>query len=199
MDRDQIVVLHNVTWEQYVALADARQSSQPRMAFLEGVLQLMTTGRSHEWTKTLIARLLEAFAEETEIRFDGFGNETARDESKRAGLEPDECYFVGRVRREGSFPDLAIEIVYTSGGIDKLEIYRRLGVKEVWFWIDNTIAIHRLVRPRSGKPFYRQESTSHVLPGVDLDELARNVRGADDQTATVRAYRRALQQRLRSR
>jgi Uma2 family endonuclease len=196
VDRDQVVVLPNVTWEQYVALADARQSSQPRMAYLDGVLEIMTTGRPHEGTKTLLARLLEAYAEETAIRFDGFGNATARKKSKQAGLEPDECYFVSREEREDSFPDLAIEVVYYSGRIDKLEIYRRLGVKEVWRWKDDEIAIHRLVRPRSGEPAYRKEATSRLLPGVDLDELARIVRGASDQTATVRAYRRALQKRL---
>ena len=25
-------------------------------------------------------------------------------------------------------------IAFTSGGIDKLEVYRRLGVQEVWYW-----------------------------------------------------------------
>jgi len=44
-------------------------------------------------------------------------------------LEPDECYLVGD--QDKSAPDLAIEVIGTSGGIDKLEIYRRLDVGEV--------------------------------------------------------------------
>jgi len=36
------------------------------------------------------------------------------------------------------------EVVWTSGGIDKLEIYRRLGVGEVWRWKDSRIEIHVL-------------------------------------------------------
>ncbi|MEG4506483.1 Uma2 family endonuclease [Microcoleus sp. F6_B4] len=35
-----------------------------------------------------------------------------------------------------AIPDLAIEVVFTSGGIDKLQLYKRLGIPEVWFWED---------------------------------------------------------------
>lgn len=30
-------------------------------------------------------------------------------------------------------PHLAIEVVWTSGGLDKLDVYRKLGVREVWY------------------------------------------------------------------
>ena len=42
-------------------------------------------------------------------------------------------------------PELAIEVVYTSGGIDILKIYRRLGVKEVWFLRMETLPFRELV------------------------------------------------------
>lgn len=31
-------------------------------------------------------------------------------------------------------PDLAIEVIITSSGIDRLDLYQGLGVREVWFW-----------------------------------------------------------------
>ena len=49
------------------------------------------------------------------------------------GVEPDECYVFGDAP-DPERPDLAIEVVWTRGGIDKREIYRALGVRELWFW-----------------------------------------------------------------
>jgi len=84
---------------------------------------------------------------------------------------------------------LAIEVVWTSGGIDKLEIYRKLGVREVWFWRRGQLSAHVL----SGET-YAQASESAVLPGLDLAELARFL---DRPTASqaIREYRAALAQR----
>ncbi len=56
-----------------------------------------------------------------------------------------------------------IEVVWTSGGIDKLEIYKQLGIAEVWFWIDGKLDVHAL---RDGR--YERTSTSQWLPGLDL-------------------------------
>ncbi|WP_287129555.1 hypothetical protein [Candidatus Cyanaurora vandensis] len=46
-------------------------------------------------------------------------------------MEPDECYSLGQ---EKAIPDLAIEMMITKSRVNKLEIYRGLGVTEVWFW-----------------------------------------------------------------
>ena len=40
-------------------------------------------------------------------------------------------------------PDLAIEMIVTSGLVDKLEIYRGLGVAEVWQWQSGRLLICR--------------------------------------------------------
>jgi Uma2 family endonuclease len=61
-----------------------------------------------------------------------------------------------------------VEVVWTSGGLDKLEIYRRIGVPEVWFWIQGTISVHRLVDDA-----YTKVETSALVPGLDLKLLAR--------------------------
>ncbi len=106
---------------------------------------------------------------------------TFRRKAKAAGLEPDECYCVGKMRPR---PDVAIEIVHTSGGARKLEIYRRLGVPEVWFWINGRFWIYRLV----GRT-YRQEATSTAIAGIDLMTIERIIANTDDdqQTEAVRA------------
>ena len=163
-DIDQIVVLRNVPWSQYQALVRARgKSRHPRMAYLDGVLEIMTTSTRHEIAKKLMARLLEAFAEERYVSLNGAGQATFRKKAKAAGLEPDECYFIGKVVKA---PSLAIEIVHKSGGVKKLEIYRRLGVVEVWFFVDGRIWIYRLVGSR-----HQLQETSTALRGIDLRQL----------------------------
>lgn len=118
---DQIVVLRNVPWEQYDALCRASEDSAgPRMAYLDGDLEIVSPGIPHEGNKKLLARLLEAYGEETGLSLNGLGSTTFRRKAKKAGVEPDECYSIGPI---GKLPDFAIEVVHTSGGIDKLEVY----------------------------------------------------------------------------
>jgi Uma2 family endonuclease len=42
------MVLKNVSWETFVALADERRGSVPRMSYSEGVLEMMSPKRKHE-------------------------------------------------------------------------------------------------------------------------------------------------------
>ena len=104
------------------------------------------------------------------------------------GIEPDECYVFGTVASPER-PDLAIEVVWTSGGVNKLEIYRRLGVREVWFWRRGKLTAHHL-RGDS----YAESGESQVMPGLNLAELVGFV---DRPTASqaIREYRDFLVRR----
>ncbi|HEY4122714.1 MAG TPA: Uma2 family endonuclease [Byssovorax sp.] len=188
--RDHVVVLRGIPWAEYDALCRARaDTAGPRMAYLDGTLEIMSPSRFHEFDKKLLARLIEAYGEEDDISLNGFGSETYRRKAKEAGVEPDECYCVGDAK---PFPDFAIEVVRTSGGVDKLEIYRRLGVPEVWFWIRGEFHVFGLVGRR-----YVARAKSEVLPRIDLARVAAIVRGADPskQTEAVKAYRASLRRR----
>jgi Uma2 family endonuclease len=175
---DQRIILEGVTWEDYERLLELRgERSQPRMTYLEGVLELMTTSKSHERLKKKLARLVEAWATERDILFEGFGNYTIKERAVKRGLEPDECYVVGAEDRER--PDLAFEIVWTHGGISKLDVYRLLDVREVWFFRRGTLTFHAL-RGTTYEPIPRSE----VLPDLDPALIARCMR-APSQTAAV--------------
>jgi Uma2 family endonuclease len=187
---DQVVVLRDIPWEVYDALCEARSDSAgPRMAYLDGVLSIMSPARKHEYEKKLIGRLIETYAEETGLELNGFGSETLREQAKRAGVEPDECYIVGPAKK---YPDFAIEVINKHAGVDKFAIYQRLGVGEVWVWKKGRFSIHRL-----GEEGYSLVEKSEVLPDLDLDEITKIVADTDEshQTTAVRAYRRALQER----
>jgi len=93
-------------------------------------------------------------------------------------------------------PDLAIDpllacalLAWTTGGLDKLEVYRGLGVREVWIWQEGALTFHVL---RGGA--YMRTPTSGLLPDLDASVLASFMSGAS-QTQAVRDYRKALQER----
>ncbi|MDR9404812.1 MAG: Uma2 family endonuclease [Halothece sp. Uz-M2-17] len=50
----------------------------------------------------------------------------------------------GGVNIEKHFPNLAIEVITTSGGVESLAIYQRLEIPEVWFWQNNSLSIYVL-------------------------------------------------------
>jgi Uma2 family endonuclease len=181
---DQRVILHGVTWEQYEAVLAMRgDGAGIRVAFLQGELELMSPSRDHETIKTLIARLVEAYAEERGLRLDGLGSMTIRSRPKERGVEPDECYEIDGPK---PFPDFAIEVVWTSGGLDKLEIYRAFGVREVWIWRDEQIEVHCLRGDA-----YERIARSEILPDLDLPAIAV-LATRRDQTGAVREFRRGL-------
>ncbi|XXT20408.1 Uma2 family endonuclease [Sorangium sp. So ce429] len=181
MQAEQRFVLHGVPWQTYVRLRDELDTPGLRMTFCEGTLELMRPSIDHEATKTLIARLIEIFALERDVPLYGYGSTTFRREAKARGLEPDECYCVGEALKE--FPDIAIEVVLTSGGIDKLSVYSGLGIREVWLWERGTFQIHAL----RGEE-YEAIAASELLPDLDLVALARFVRWPDQHEA-VKAFR----------
>ena len=182
---DQRVVTYAVPWDHYEAqLAMRGDRSVPRMAYLEGALELMSPSKDHERIKSYIGCLIEAYALERGIDLSPYGAWTLKSAPKKSGLEPDECYLVGDQNKDT--PDLAIEVVWTSGGIDKLEIYRRLGVREVWIWQDSQIEVHVL-----RQQLYKLAEKSALFPDLDVPQLASFL---DRPTAlqAVKAFREAL-------
>jgi Uma2 family endonuclease len=129
---DQRLVMYSVPWSHFeVQLALRGDAPVPRMAYLDGTLDLVSPSKDHERIKSYLGRLLEAYALEKDFDLSPYGSWTLKHAPGAAGLEPDECYLLGP-DQDKRVPHLAIEVVWTSGGIDRVEIYRRLGVGEVW-------------------------------------------------------------------
>jgi Uma2 family endonuclease len=190
---DQRVYLHGMSWQAYEALLAWRgDNSRPRMTYLEGTLELMSPAHAHETQKKLLARLLEAWAEETDTPLEGAGSWTVKNPKAERGAEPDECYALGSFEGKTA-PDIAIEVVWTSGGLDKLEVWRKLGAREVWFWDHGELSFHVL----RGSHYVREERSA-ILPKLDPALLTRFM-GASSQTVAVKELRRAMREAPRRR
>uniref|UniRef100_A0A832M2Q7 Uma2 family endonuclease n=1 Tax=Oscillatoriales cyanobacterium SpSt-402 TaxID=2282168 RepID=A0A832M2Q7_9CYAN len=168
IDPEERFMTSGVSWQQYEALLNRLGDSfWYRVTYLEDELEITAPSRKHELGKDNIGRLLSAYFEETRTRFYGLGSTTFRQEFKQRGAEPDASYCIGTNKE---FPDLAIEVVETSGGIDKLEVYKGLGVLEVWFWQRQQFSVYRLRGEQ-----YEAIATSELLPQLDLKLLAAYV------------------------
>jgi Uma2 family endonuclease len=181
---DHRVVMYGLSWTDFESFLALRGDSGPRVTYLEGTLELMSPSRDHEVIKKRLAALAEAYMEQVDVRYEGVGAWLLQHAPEEAGLEPDECYIVGAPNKER--PALAIEVVWTSGGIQKLEVYRRLGVGEVWFWKDDAITFHVLI-----DGVYEQREASTVLPTFDR-QLAYEIL----TLPTLSDVKRALRERL---
>jgi Uma2 family endonuclease len=187
---DNIVVLRNATWADYQRLLEMRgDHSAPRISYLEGDLEIMTPSQPHESVKSRIGRLIEVWCLENGVEFNAYGSWTLERKEEQRGADPDECYVFGG-NTGATQPDLAIEVVWTSGGLNKFEIYRKLRVREVWFWLDGHITVHVLRGDT-----YLETRTSELLSGIDLEKLASFLDRPTDSQA-IREYRARLQQRL---
>jgi Uma2 family endonuclease len=184
---DHFVVLHGVSFGDYERFLRIRgESAVPRMTYLEGTLELMTPSYPHEQYEKMLARLLEAWADARGLMLEGVGSWTIKRRRRKRGAEPDECYVVGRPSAGVSRPDIVIEVVWTRGVIDKLEVWRKLGALEVWIWESGELAFHVLTGTR-----YEARPKSALLPELDPLLIAECMR-APSQTEAVRWLRERL-------
>jgi Uma2 family endonuclease len=185
LSADQIITFQDVSWEDYERLLEIRgDTSAPRINYLEGELEIMSPSRDHERIKSLIGRLVEAWCIDRGIEMMPLGSWTLKEEKKERGAEADECYIFGAASHE--VPQLAIEVEWTRRSIDRLEVYRKLGVDEVWIWRKGVIEVYVLAGEE-----YERSPGSRLLPDLDLVLLA-SMLDRNTLTQAVRDFRKAL-------
>jgi Uma2 family endonuclease len=165
INSDQIFIINGINWQVYEGLLESLQDSPEfKIKYLAETLEIRSPSRRYESEKKRIALLLETYFMEMEIDFYPLGSTTFRKQSVARGIEPDECYCINS---EKSVPDIAIEVVITSGGINSLEVYQGLNVPEVWFWQKGKFSLYSLQ-----KNGYQEIERSQFLPELDCELLA---------------------------
>ena len=192
-EEDQHVVLRAMSWQDFEALLAIRgERSGVRMYYLDGEIEIVSPTKIHEGRKTTLARLLEIWAMESDIALNGFGSWTLKNELREAGAEPDECYILGE-SADKDVPDLAIEVEWSrTTGLSKPEIYRRLGVRELWTLKSDGRLIIRILE----KGEWAEHTKSKLFPKLDLPWL-RSFLDIAPQSKAVRALRDALRTKKR--
>lgn len=139
------VLLRNVSWETYERLlAEKEERRVPRFHYDRGVLEIVSPSFEHEGIGYLIGLLVDLLAEEEELDVVATAHTTFRHRDLSGGSEPDESFYFsenaelvrGKTRIDLDAgdppPDLIVEVDITHPSLEKLPIYARLGVPEVW-------------------------------------------------------------------
>jgi Uma2 family endonuclease len=179
-------IFPNVSWESFELIEQSFEGIVGvKFAYLDGTLEIMTISPEHEDIKSTIRALVEAYMRILGIRFYMRGSPSLGSRDLGARSEPDESY---NLETKKKFPDLVIEVVITSGGVDKLTGYQRMGVTEVLFWEDGLLTLHHL---RTNG--YEKVNKSELLPDLPLDIFTRYITYYDQYDA-VNEFIMAIQQ-----
>jgi Uma2 family endonuclease len=207
---EQRVLLPNASWETYERLlAEREERRSPRFFYDRGVLEILSPSAEHDMTSRIIATLVELLAEEADIDIENAGSTTFKRRDLSRGFEPDECFYFGdgaaRVRdlvadrgdldldSGDPVPDLVVEVDITSPSLEKLPIYSRLSIPEVWRHDGERLVIFLLDKaPAGGEVSYVASSESAVLPGATGDALTRLV--TDGLALDRRIWRRRVRE-----
>lgn len=192
------VVLENISWQQYESLLDLLgDRASNRIAYDRGCLEIMTPLPDHEYLSDSLADAVKDIADALDMDYDCYGSTTWRRELEKAGVEPDQCFYIQNeplIRGQMAFdletdppPDLAIEVDFSSKSLDRFPIYARLGVPEIWRYDNGLLTIH--VLENGG---YRESRTSLAFPQLPVQELPSLIQGYRSQGK--RAMRRAFRQ-----
>jgi Uma2 family endonuclease len=196
---EQRVLLSNVSWETFERLLEELGDNRAtRLAYNEGLLEIMTPLGSHENSNRFIESLIGAIADELNLNLKKFGSLTLKRVKKLKGAEPDSCYYIQneplvRSKQEIDLdndppPDLVLEIDITSGSLDKQPIYAAIGVPEFWRYNGNKLEVFVL---ELSNQEYQKVNHSPTFPWMPLDIIPKFIRQSlvDGETGTLRAFR----------
>jgi Uma2 family endonuclease len=177
---EQRFIQTGVSWERFKAIQQGFGDLPGiRLFYYEGELEILSTSPEHEIVKGNIGFLVEDYLLNLGQEFVATGSFSQEREAV-ASVQADESYCFGSKKL---VPDLAIEVVITSGGFSKLKLYKALGVKEVWFWEDGVIEIYHLDENE-----YTKVKQSQWLPDLDLRRLAECA-AIESRVQAVKAFR----------
>lgn len=187
--KEEPLLFEPLTWREFKAVEQLLDRPGYRLSFLGGILEIRRMpGEPHEIVKARIGALVELYLLMAGYDFTPTESMTLENEAVAVKREADKSYKLapGRAR-----PDLVIEVVFTSGGINKLEAYKRLKIPEVWFWEDGVLQVYHL-RQEGDVLHYEKISKSEELQDIDLELLVRCIDMANHVEA-VRTFQQSLQ------
>ena len=176
--QDQILILSGMTWDDYEQLISEEYSGY-RISYFEGEIIIVSPGRNHERIAEIINYLIVAYCREYQILYYPFRSTTIKN-PPLAGKEPDVSFAFDR---DKNIPDLAVEVVFSSGRVADLQKYQVLKIQEVWFWQNNIITFYQLENDG-----YQVIETSKYLSNLKSSDIIGFInRGLKESPLTIEA------------
>jgi Uma2 family endonuclease len=175
-----------------------------RIAYDRQILEIRMPGQLHESINRLLAAIVMTLAEEFGYEFNNLGSMTIDRPTLAKAIEPDSCFYIQNARSGQGMdrlisnsdlpPDLAIEVDIANRSDNKLNIYRAIGVPEIWLYQSGgTLKIKQLTDDN-----YIDVLHSLAFPALTTAKLIEWIelrRTSTDLTVirAVRAFCRALE------
>jgi Uma2 family endonuclease len=205
----QRVHLCAVSWDAYEKIGEAfLNRANIRLTYDRRNLEIMTLSPEHERLRCLLGLMVTVLAEELNIPCIAFGSTTYKQQEAERGLEPDQCFYFTNLERvrhlqrldltRDPVPELAIEVDITSSSMDRMGIYARLGIPEVWRWDGTGFTANNL---QSDGHYLESPFSSMFISNFQLSELTPFLEYAwrTDDITGIRHFRRWLQQYIADR
>jgi Uma2 family endonuclease len=204
--RGRSVVIPFVDWETYEQLLKVfEERPAVRLTYDRGDLEIMAPSREHERDGEFLATLVGILTEEFGLPFQPGGSVTLKRKRMKRGLEADKSYWIANAAKLAGVdhldlkihppPDLSIEVDVTRSSLNRLGIYRTLGIGEVWRLDGDDLVFLILGADKK----YAQVATSPTFRGVaptDLMNFVKQARGAADLNIAKVAFRAWLKQHI---
>lgn len=179
---DQVVELSGLDWTGYSKMLRLRGGrSMPRIVYLDGSLLLISPSVPHERLKQRLGLFVSELTIGLRLSCVQTGQTTFRRQGKRGGVEGDQSYYLANADRikgkrkldlgDDPPPDLAIEVVHSHDASAALEVYRRLGVPEVWICDEAELQI-LVLHPEDR---YEESPVSRAFPFLQTQEISSRV------------------------
>ena len=199
----QRVILRRISWQTYKRLlSELGDQRASRLAYDQGVLEITMPSDRHETHNKLLERMIETLTEELDLPAKSFGSTTRNREDLERGTEPDSCYYIQHVGHiEGRHvdlatdppPDLIIEVDISRPSGRRIDIYKQLGVPEIWRYSSDGVEMYQLQEEE-----YRLCDTSLAFPMVSTGVINQFLQQAEtqDDTSFIQTWRRWIQQQI---
>ncbi len=170
------VVFNHLSWLSYQQILQAiGENNRAHLFYDRGTLEITMPLEEHEFYRELIGLFIRILVVELGLKIKSLGSTTLAREDLERGAEPDNAYYIQNQAKvlgkrinltEDPPPDLVVEVDITHTDINKLALYARLGVPELWRFNGEIWRIYRLE-----KGVYQEEEFSPTFPLVPKTKL----------------------------
>lgn len=199
----QRVLLGDVTWQEFETILDELgEHRAARIAYNQGVLEIMAPLPEHEFGKEIISDLIKVLLEELDIEFISLGSTTFKNQVMLQGIEPDQCFYIANEKKirgktqldltQDPPPDLALEIDVTSR--THVDIYADLKVPELWRFEQGKLQINIL--ENASYVVLNQSSIFPSLPLVEVIPEYLDLSKKMGRNAAIKAFRNWAREQL---
>jgi Uma2 family endonuclease len=139
------IQINGIDWDGYISLLQQLGDDRAtRIAYTQETLEIRMPGQLHETINRLLAAIIMTLAEEYGYEFNGLGSMTIDRPDLGKAIEPDSCFYIQNAQSgqgiENSIsssdtpPDLAVEVDIANRSDHKFDIYRSIGIPELWVY-----------------------------------------------------------------